>query len=152
MTGDAGYLDKDGYLYVMTRTDDVINTAGHRLSTGRLEEVLTDLKFIAECAVVGKEDRLKGEVPLAWVILQEDCDRERLGKEAQKEVREKVGAFARMEGVVFVKRLPKTRSGKILRILLRDIANEVKIPRVAATIEDRSVVEELQKAYAEYMK
>lgn len=69
MTGDAGQIDQDGYIYVLTRTDDVINTAGHRISTGRIEEVLTDLKDVAECAVVGKEDRLKGEVPIAFVVM-----------------------------------------------------------------------------------
>jgi len=74
LTGDAGVMDQDGYLYVLTRTDDVINTAGHRISTGRIEEVLSDMKGIAECAVVGKEDKLKGEVPVAFVILQNDKD------------------------------------------------------------------------------
>ncbi len=91
-------MDKDGYLYVLTRTDDVINTAGHRISTGRIEEVLTDLRGIAECAVVGKEDSLKGEVPIAFVILQDDKeDLKRIQKSIQDEVRVKIGAFAKLE-------------------------------------------------------
>jgi propionyl-CoA synthetase len=81
MTGDAGYIDADGYLYIMTRTDDVINTAGHRISTGRIEEVLSEHPAVAECAVVGKEDSLKGEVPVAFVILQKDEDKKKLVKE-----------------------------------------------------------------------
>jgi propionyl-CoA synthetase len=81
MTGDAGYYDKDGYLYVMTRTDDVINTAGHRISTGRIEEVLSEHRSVAECAVVGKEDQLKGEVPIAFVIMQYKEDVKKLTKE-----------------------------------------------------------------------
>lgn len=82
LTGDAGQVDEEGYLYVLTRTDDVINTAGHRISTGRIEEVLTDMKSIAECAVVGKEDKLKGEVPVAYVIVQDDTtDKKKIQKE-----------------------------------------------------------------------
>lgn len=81
LTGDAGYIDKDGYVYIMTRTDDVINTAGHRISTGRIEEVLAEHKNIAECAVVGRDDSLKGDVPLAFVVLQKDQEREKVAKE-----------------------------------------------------------------------
>ena len=144
LTGDAGYFDSEEYLYVMTRTDDVINVAGHRLSTGRLEEVLTGSHFVAECAVVGREDRLKGEVPIAFVIMQkEDGAWAKMEQELNKQIREKVGAFAKLDAIIRVKRLPKTRSGKILRNLLRDISNGVKSPRVAATIEDQTVVQEL---------
>jgi propionyl-CoA synthetase len=83
MTGDAGYFDAEGYMYIMTRTDDVINTAGHRISTGRIEEVISDHKFVAECAVVGKEDSLKGHVPIAYVVLQREIAREKMVKELQ---------------------------------------------------------------------
>ena len=132
----------------MTRTDDVINVAGHRISTGRLEEVLNDHPFIAECAVIGREDTLKGHVPVAFVILQEDgCDRTKLSKDIQQVVRERVGAFAKLDRIVFIEKLPKTRSGKILRNLLRDISNNVQQPRVTPTIEDISVIPEIYKAY-----
>ena len=148
LTGDAGYLDKDGYLYVMTRTDDVINVAGHRISTGRIEEVLLDHdELIAECAVVGREDSLKGEVPIAYVVLQVERDHTQVSKEIQLLVREKIGAFGKLDKVIFVKKLPKTRSGKILRNLLRDISNNVEKPRVTPTIEDATVVPEIMKAY-----
>jgi propionyl-CoA synthetase len=149
LTGDAGYIDKDGYVYIMTRTDDVINTAGHRISTGRIEEVLAEHPNVAENAVVGKDDPLKGDVPLAFVVIQKEIDRTKMAKELQAIVREKVGAFAKLDNVIFIQRLPKTRSGKILRNLLRDISNGIKTPRVTPTIEDRAVVPEIMKAYAD---
>lgn len=152
LTGDAGYIDKDGYVFIMTRTDDVINTAGHRISTGRIEEVLAEHPNVAENAVVGRDDPLKGDVPLAYIVIQKDMDLEKLAKELQKIVREKIGAFAKLDNVIFVQRLPKTRSGKILRNLLRDISNGIKTPRVTATIEDRSVVPEIMKAYEDTVK
>ena len=136
----------------MTRTDDVINTAGHRISTGRIEEVLAEHPNVAENAVVGRDDPLKGDVPLAYIVIQKDMDLEKLAKELQKIVREKIGAFAKLDNVIFVQRLPKTRSGKILRNLLRDISNGIKSPRVTATIEDRSVVPEIMKAYEDTVK
>lgn len=147
LTGDAGYLDEDGYVFIMARTDDVINTAGHRISTGRIEEVLAEHPDVAENAVVGREDPLKGEVPLAFVVMQRSVDQKKLASQLQGIVREKVGAFAKLDNVVFVQRLPKTRSGKILRNLLRDISNGIKTPRVTPTIEDRAVVDEILKAY-----
>lgn len=152
LTGDAGYLDKDGYVYIMARTDDVINTAGHRISTGRIEEVVMEHQDVAECAVVGRDDTLKGEVPLAFVVLQNNKDQAKVTKELQNIVRDKVGAFAKLDNVVFIQRLPKTRSGKILRNLLRDISNRIATPRITATIEDRSVVPEIQKAYEDILK
>ena len=151
-TGDAGYFDADGYLYVMTRTDDVINTAGHRISTGRIEEVLAEHPLVAECAVIGKEDRIKGDVPFAYIVLQKDIDHKKVAKEIQDSVRSKIGAFARLEGIIFVQKLPKTRSGKLLRNLLRDISNGIKTPRVTATIEDTSVVADIMKAYEDSIK
>ncbi len=102
LCGDAGYFDEDGYLYVMTRTDDVINVAGHRISTGRIEEVLSGHQGVAECAVVGREDSLKGEVAIAFIILYKEIDHEKLNKELQVLVREKIGAFGKLEKVVFV--------------------------------------------------
>ena len=128
----------------MARTDDVINTAGHRISTGRIEEVIMEHSDVAECAVVGRDDTLKGEVPLAFVVLQQDKDHKVIIKELQGIVRNKVGAFAKLDNVVFIQRLPKTRSGKILRNLLRDISNRIATPRITATIEDRTVVPEIQ--------
>jgi propionyl-CoA synthetase len=128
----------------MARTDDVINTAGHRISTGRIEEVIMEHSDVAECAVVGRDDTLKGEVPLAFVVLQKDKDHTVIIKELQGIVRNKVGAFAKLDNVVFIHRLPKTRSGKILRNLLRDISNRIATPRITATIEDRTVVPEIQ--------
>lgn len=128
----------------MARTDDVINTAGHRISTGRIEEVIMEHSDVAECAVVGRDDTLKGEVPLAFVLLQTDKDHTVIIKELQGIVRNKVGAFAKLDNVVFIQRLPKTRSGKILRNLLRDISNRIATPRITATIEDRTVVPEIQ--------
>lgn len=109
----------------MTRTDDVINVAGHRISTGRIEEVLTGHESVAECAVIGREDRLKGQVPVAFVVLQHGNTHEILDKELQTLIREKIGAFGKLDRIVFVNKLPKTRSGKILRNLLRDISNNV---------------------------
>ena len=128
----------------MARTDDVINTAGHRISTGRIEEVIMEHSDVAECAVVGRDDTLKGEVPLAFVVLQTDKYHTVIIKELQGIVRNKVGAFAKLDNVVFIQRLPKTRSGKILRNLLRDISNRIATPRITATIEDRTVVPEIQ--------
>ena len=147
MTGDARYIDEDGYVYIMARTDDVINTAGHRISTGRIEEVLMEHKDVAECAVVGMDDPLKGDVPFAFVVLQNKKTYAVVKKELQEIVREKVGAFAKLEEVVFIPKLPKTRSGKILRNLLRDISNKKENPRVTPTIEDITVVAEIKKAY-----
>jgi propionyl-CoA synthetase len=102
MSGDAGYYDEDGYLYVMTRTDDVINVAGHRISTGRIEEVLSAHEAVAECAVVGREDTLKGEVPIAYIILYKEVDHPKLNKELQKVVRDKIGAFGKLDKIIFV--------------------------------------------------
>lgn len=134
-------------MYIMARTDDVINTAGHRISTGRIEEVLAEHPFVAENAVIGKDDSLKGEVPVAFIVIQKEMDRAKLTKELQAIVRDKIGAFAKLEGVIFVPRLPKTRSGKILRNLLRDISNGIKAPRITPTIEDRGVVPEIMQAF-----
>jgi len=147
LTGDAGILDEAGYLWVMSRIDDVINVAGHRLSTGALEEALATHEAVAECAVIGVEDALKGEMPLGFVVLNAgaEIDEAQLKAELIKTVRSVVGPIATPRDIVVVARLPKTRSGKILRGTMRKIADhkEYKVP---ATIEDPVVLEEISEA------
>ena len=145
-TGDAGYIDEDGYIYVMSRTDDIINVAGHRLSTGGMEEVLADHPDVAECAVLGVADRLKGQIPLGLLVLNAGVSREpeEIVKEAVKMVRERIGPVAAFKKAEVVRRLPKTRSGKVLRGVMRKIADGVpwKMP---ATIDDPEILEEIQE-------
>jgi len=147
LTGDAGILDEAGYLWVMSRIDDVINVAGHRLSTGALEEALATHEAVAECAVIGVEDALKGEMPLGFVVLNAgaEIDEAQLKAELIKTVRSVVGPIATPRDIIVVARLPKTRSGKILRGTMRKIADhkEYKVP---ATIEDPLVLEEITEA------
>ena len=147
LTGDAGILDEAGYLWVMSRIDDVINVAGHRLSTGALEEALATHEAVAECAVIGVEDSLKGEMPLGFVVLNAgaDIDEAQLKAELIKTVRSAVGPIATPRDIVVVARLPKTRSGKILRGTMRKIADH-KDYKVPATIEDPVVLEEISDA------
>src|SRR6476659_7771533 len=139
LTGDGGYLDEDGYLYVMGRTDDVLNVAGHRLSTGSLEAALAGHEAVAECAVIGVHDDLKGQVPRALVVLKSgidgDADGDRIRRELVARVRAEVGAVAALHQVDIVGALPKTRSGKILRKTMRELADG-HTPAVPATIED----------------
>ncbi len=148
-TADAGYIDADGYAFVMSRTDDIINVAGHRLSTGAMEEVLSGHPDVAECAVIGIADALKGQVPCGFVVLK--AGKARLGEELQAEcvqrVREAIGPVAAFRTVHIVKRLPKTRSGKILRATMRQIADG-ETPRVPATIDDPAILEEIRAALA----
>ena len=145
-SGDAGVIDSRGYVHIMTRMDDVINTAGHRISTGRLEEVVNDHDMVVESAVIGYEHEIRGECPLAFVILKgsgtelNDEQAAALAKEIQMKVRADVGAFARLEGVLFLNKLPKTRSGKILRGTIRKIANGQEYPW-PATIDDPSALD-----------
>jgi propionyl-CoA synthetase len=143
-TGDAGYIDDNGYVFVMARTDDVINVAGHRLSTGAMEEVLAAHPDVAECAVIGVADALKGQLPLGLLVLNAGVDRdsEVLVGEVIESVRNEIGPVAAFKLCAVVERLPKTRSGKILRGTMRSIAdgNSWKMP---ATIEDASVVDEV---------
>jgi propionyl-CoA synthetase len=145
LTGDGGYLDEDGYLYVMGRTDDVINVAGHRLSTGSMEAVVASHPDVAECAVIGVHDDLKGQVPRGLVVLKAGVDRDpdELRAELVQLVREEIGAVASFKNVDVVAGLPKTRSGKILRRSLRAIADGKDEP-VPSTIEDPSVLEKLR--------
>jgi len=149
LTGDGGYFDEDGYLYVMGRTDDVLNVAGHRLSTGSLEAALAGHPFVAECAVIGVADQLKGQVPRALVVLKAGVDVsgegavEALEAELVQRVRDEVGAVASLHLVDIVVALPKTRSGKMLRKTMRQIADG-GAPAVPSTIEDASVLEALR--------
>jgi propionyl-CoA synthetase len=144
LTGDGGFKDEDGYVYVMGRTDDVINVAGHRLSTGSMEAVLASHPMVAECAVVGVHDELKGQVPRGFVVLKAgvDADPEQLRKELVQSVRDEIGAVAALREIDIVSGLPKTRSGKILRKTMREIADG-KNPDVPSTIEDASILEKL---------
>lgn len=146
-TGDAGYFNDQGYLHIMTRVDDVINTAGHRLSTGRFEEVINEHPHIVESAVVGVWDKVRGEQPVALVIPASgiDFNEEDLKKEIVAKVRKDIGAFARLGGLLIVARLPKTRSGKILRGTIKSIANK-KQYKAPATIEDPTVLDEITAA------
>jgi propionyl-CoA synthetase len=143
-TADAGYIDEDGYVYVMTRTDDIINTAGHRLSTGGIEEVLAAHPDVAECAVIGVHDALKGQVPLGFLVLKAGVTkaREQVAAEAVQLVRDRIGPVASFKTALVVERLPKTRSGKILRQTMRKIADgeEYKMP---ATIDDPAILGEI---------
>lgn len=146
-TGDAGMIDEDGYLYIMARTDDVINVAGHRLSTGAMEEVLTGHKDVAECAVIGVTDQLKGQMPVGFLCLNSGADRDygEVVSEVVKLVREKIGPVAAFKLAVVVDRLPKTRSGKILRGTMVNIADGTpwKMP---ATIDDPVILDEITEA------
>ena len=143
-TGDAGYIDADGYVFVMSRTDDVINVAGHRLSTGAIEEALATHPDVAECAVTGIRDGLKGQVPLGFLCLKAGVDRTEdvVVKESIGIVRDKIGPVAAFKQAVVVKRLPKTRSGKILRGTLRKIADGEEY-RMPATIDDPEILNEI---------
>jgi propionyl-CoA synthetase len=146
LTGDGGLLDEDGYLYVMGRTDDVLNVAGHRLSTGSIEAALAGHEAVAECAVIGVSDGLKGQIPRALVVLKSgvdaEADSDRIRAELVQRVRDEVGAVASLRQVDIVAALPKTRSGKILRKTMREIADG-KTPKVPGTIEDASVLDAL---------
>ncbi len=146
-TADAGYIDEDGYVFVMTRTDDIINVAGHRLSTGGMEEVLADHPDVAECAVLGVEDPLKGQVPVGFLVLTAGVDRphDEIIKEVIQMVRERIGPVASFKTATVVKRLPKTRSGKILRGTIQKIADN-KQWNMPATIDDPTILDEITDA------
>ena len=148
-TGDGGFVDEDGYLYVMGRTDDVINVAGHRLSTGSMEAVVASHPQIAECAVIGVHDALKGQVPRAFVVLKAgaEADAATLEREVVGMVRAEIGPVAALKEVVVVPGLPKTRSGKILRRTMRGIADGREEP-VPSTIEDAGVLDVLRPLLA----
>ena len=143
-TSDAGYRDRDGYVYVMARTDDVINVAGHRLSTGQMEEVVAQHKDVAECAVIGVADDMKGQLPAGFIVLNAGVSRNvsEIEGEVVKLVREVIGPVAAFKNVMVVKRLPKTRSGKILRGTMRAIADGEKW-NMPATIDDPAILDEI---------
>jgi len=147
LTGDGGHVDDDGYLFIMGRMDDVINVAGHRLSTGEMEEVLATHPDVAECAVIGVADELRGQVPLGFVVLKGGVTRDRLDIEADLValVRQQIGAVASLKRVEIVARLPKTRSGKILRATMRAVADgrDVVVP---STIDDPAILNEIREA------
>jgi propionyl-CoA synthetase len=146
-TGDAGYIDDNGYVFVMSRTDDVINVAGHRLSTGGMEEVLADHPDVAECAVIGIADAMKGQLPLGLLVLNAGVTRDCAEIEAEtiQHVRERIGPVAAFKLCIVVDRLPKTRSGKILRGTMRSIADG-ETWKMPATIDDPVIIEEISKA------
>mgnify|MGYP005841711265 CR=1 FL=1 len=148
-TGDGGYYDTDGYIYIMGRVDDVINVAGHRLSTGAMEEVISRHPDVAECAVVGAADSFKGQLPLGFVVLKSGVEREpnAIVDELVRMVRDQIGAVACFKQAVVVKRLPKTRSGKILRGTMRKIADR-EAYNVPSTIDDPSILDEIKDSLA----
>ncbi len=148
-TADAGLVDGDGYLFIMARTDDIINVAGHRLSTGGMEEVLAEHKDVAECAVIGIADAMKGQVPCGFVVLNAGVNREpaEIEREIVALVRERIGAVAALKLVVVIKRLPKTRSGKILRATMQKIADNEPWT-MPATIDDPAILDEIAAALA----
>jgi propionyl-CoA synthetase len=147
-TADAGFIDEDGYVYVMTRTDDVINVAGHRLATGAMEEVLSSHPDVAECAVIGVADALKGQIPVGFVVLKagvSDTRHDGIAAEGVQLIRDRIGPVAAFKTAVVVNRLPKTRSGKILRGTMRRIADGQSYS-VPATIDDPAVLPEIEEA------
>ena len=145
LTGDGGRIDDDGYVFVMGRTDDVINVAGHRLSTGGMEEVLASHQDVAECAVIGVADPMKGQIPRGFVVLKAGVsrDEDELRTELVQLVRSRIGAVASLKDVAVVAALPKTRSGKILRKTMRGIADGADEP-VPSTIENADVLDAMR--------
>jgi propionyl-CoA synthetase len=143
-TGDGGYFDHEGYLYIMGRVDDVINVAGHRLSTGAMEEVISMHPDVAECAVIGVSDDFKGQLPLGFVVLKAGVQRDSktITQELVDMIRDQIGAIASFKQATIVKRLPKTRSGKILRGIMRKIADGEEY-RIPSTIDDPLILREI---------
>jgi propionyl-CoA synthetase len=150
LTADAGFIDDDGYLWIMGRIDDIINVSGHRLSTGAIEEVLASHQDVAECAVTGVFDPIKGEIPLGFVTLKAGVtkDHATIVKELVSMVREDIGAIAVFKKAVVVMRLPKTRSGKILRGTMKKIANGVPFT-IPPTIDEPLILDEIARALKE---
>ena len=146
LTGDGGFVDEDGYVYIMGRIDDVLNVSAHRLSAGHMEEIVSSHLSVAECAVVGVEDALRGEVPVAFVVLKDDntLDETEVSKDLVEAVRKEIGALACFRTVLFTKRLPKTRSGKILRKTIRQLSADENVP-IPATIEDPTTLVEIRE-------
>ena len=151
-TSDAGIMDEDGYLFIMARTDDIINVAGHRLSTGAMEEVISSHSDVAECAVIGVADELKGQLPAGFIIINSGVDRDvrDICKEVVALVRSQIGAVAAFKIAVPVQRLPKTRSGKILRSTMQKVV-EGKDYKTPATIDDPAILSEIASSWKEYV-
>lgn len=151
-SGDGGYLDEDGYVFITGRVDDIINVAGHRLSTAEMEEVVAKHPDVAECCVVGIEDDLKGQIPLAITVLKADADIEsfQLQAEVVADVRKEIGPVASLKKVLVAERLPKTRSGKILRKVIRAIADG-KPYTTPSTIDDPVILQEIHDLFEEQM-
>jgi propionyl-CoA synthetase len=150
LTADAGYKDEDGYIFIMSRTDDIINVAGHRLSTGGIEGVISAHPDVAECAVIGVNDSLKGELPLGFVVLKSGVERDhdQIVQEVVQMVRQEIGPVASFRTATVVERLPKTRSGKVLRGTMKRIADRQEW-RMPATIDDPAILEEITTSLAE---
>ncbi len=148
IAGDSGYFDQDGYFYIMGRVDDVINVSGHRLSTGEMEEIVASHPAIAECAVVGIHDELRGQIPVGLVVLKDrfELEEDNLEKDLIALIRHQIGAVAVFKHVVLVKRLPKTRSGKILRKTIRNIADGANF-QIPSTIDDPLIIDEIKDAF-----
>jgi len=151
LTGDGGYRDDEGYVFVMGRTDDVMNVAGHRLSTGQIEEVVADHPAVAECAVIGIADQEKGQVPMGLLLLKDgvNIDAATLQAELVQLVRKSVGPIANFKIAIVVKRLPKTRSGKILRQVIRKMIDQQPYT-VPSTIDDPLIIDELKETLVEH--
>lgn len=149
-TGDGGYKDEDGYVFITGRVDDIINVAGHRMSTAEMEEVVAKHPAVAECAVIGINCDLKGQKPLGLVVLKTGINitPQQIEQEVVTDVRDTIGSVASFKDVIIVQRLPKTRSGKILRRLMRNIADNVEY-KIPSTIDDPAIIEEIQLAFAE---
>lgn len=155
-TSDSGFIDDKGYVHIMTRTDDVIKPAGHRVSTGSLEEAINEVNGVVESATVGFIEEIRGEIPLAFIVLKDeimnDKNRQEIIKDqVSKKVRTNVGDFAKLHGVIIVGRLPKTRSGKILRGTIKKIVNGQPYT-VPATIEDQAALDEIKQATQDFLK
>lgn len=150
-SGDGGFKDEEGYVFITGRIDDVINVAGHRLSTAEMEEIVSSHDAVAECAVIGINDELKGQIPLALVVVKsgETIENFQIQYEIVQLVRDKIGAVASLRDVVVVQRLPKTRSGKILRKLIRSIADGIEF-QIPSTIDDEFIIEEIKEDFQKH--
>ena len=149
ITGDIGYKESNGFICILGRNDDMIKISGHRLSTGKIEEIITGINDVVECAVVSKRDKLKGEMPFGFVVLKDDIDNNDINdviNNIKKNVVEKIGKICSINDILIVKSLPKTRSGKIIRALLKQIVNRDKI-YIPPTIEDKKCLSEIIKIF-----
>ena len=149
ITGDIGYKEPNGFICILGRNDDMIKISGHRLSTGKIEEVICGINEVVECAVVSKKDKLKGEVPFGFVVVKDDVENKDLSgvvNSIKKTVVDKIGKICSINDILIVKNLPKTRSGKIIRALLKQIVNKEKI-YVPPTIEDAKCLPEIIKLF-----